>query len=72
MTRDAIAAELVAQGYVRHGVDFLEGPAVLSWRNDRPYLVRTCYEFVEERWEGFATLDPLDVPSNQSSEDITR
>jgi hypothetical protein len=36
---------------------FARGPATFTRRDGELYLIRTCYEWVCGRWEGFVTMD---------------
>ena len=60
MRNDSFVTEMQAQGFQLHFDDFLVGPKVLTWHNDRPYMVRTNYELIEGRWEGFVSMERVD------------
>ena len=54
---DAFAVQMVAEGFrMDVGGDFMLGPESLTQHNGMPYMVRTCYELVEGRWEGFVSM----------------
>jgi hypothetical protein len=36
---------------------FARGPAEFTKRDGKLYLIRTCYEWVGGRWEGFVSMD---------------
>jgi len=36
---------------------FARGPATLTRREGELYLIRTCYEWVCGRWEGFVSME---------------
>lgn len=40
--------------------DFRAEPAVLTWHDGKRYWVRTCYEFVGGKWEGFVSMQRAD------------
>jgi hypothetical protein len=62
---DDTKAMFLAEGFEEAGPDFLQGPQELAFHNERPYLIRTCYEFIDGRWEGFVSMDMLDEPATE-------
>ena len=46
------------------GPDFKATKAVETLHNGQAYLIRTCYELIEGRWEGFVSMqciEPVDL-----------
>lgn len=39
--------------------DFELGEPTITLHNGKPYLIRTNYELVDGRWEGFVSMEPV-------------
>lgn len=53
---EAEAFEIAFYIAERDGVDFIMGPLVETIRRGAPMHVRTCYEWVGGKWEGFVSM----------------
>ena len=39
--------------------DFRASEPTITFHNGKTYLIRTCEEFVDGRWEGFVSMQPV-------------
>lgn len=39
--------------------DFELGEPTITSHNGKPYIIRTNYELIGDRWEGFVSMEPV-------------